>query len=92
MQVFTAITALCGIIALSNVNINVVHAEIQFFTADILDPGLGQLKYATYTNTLICGSLFLLTCAGTILHKAIALVVSIVSKDLNTMVLSIVVG
>ncbi len=87
MQVFAAITALCGIIALSKVNITLVHAEIE-----VVNDRPELLKFAIYTNTLVCGSLFLLTCAGTILHKIIILVVSILTKDQNAMVLSIVVS
>jgi hypothetical protein len=88
MQIFAAITALCGIIALSKVDINLVRAGIEVVTTF---PEL-QKYYSIYTSTLVCGSLFLLTCAGTILHKIIILVVTIVIKDQNTLVLSIVVS
>ena len=87
MQVFAAVTALCGIIALSKVNIDTVHAEIEFVTAS------SELrKYSINTSTLVCGSLFLLTCGGTLLYEIIILIKSIVSKDQNTKVLSIVVS
>ena len=81
------VTALCGIIALSKVNIEYVHAETVAVGAQP-----DQLKYAINTNTLICGSLFLLTSGGTLLYEIIILIKSIVSKDQNTKVLSIVVS
>jgi hypothetical protein len=88
MQTLAAISALqCGIIALSKVNIDLVRAEIEVVATF---PELQ--KYAIYTSTQVCGSLFLLTCAGTLLYEIIILVVSIVSKDQNTKVLSIVVS
>ena len=87
MQVFAAVTALCGIIALSKVNIDTVRAEIEFVTASS-EPQ----KYSINTSTLVCGSLFLLTCGGTLLYEIIILIKSIVSKDQNTKVLSIVVS
>ena len=87
MQVSAAIVALCAIIALSKVDIDFVRAEIQAFSSHP-----GQLKYALYSNTLICGSLFLLTCGGTLLYQIILLIVSFASKDQNTKVLSIVVS
>ncbi len=87
MQILAVITAICGIIALSKVNIDLVRAEIEVVTAR---PEL--VKYAIYTYTLVCGSLFLLTCAGTLLYEIIIVIVSIVSKDRNTKVLSIVVS
>ena len=87
MQIFAGVTALCGIIALSKVNIDLVRAEIE---AIQLYPELG--KYAIYTGTLVCGSLLLLTCGGTLLYEIIILIKSIASKDQNTKVLSIVVS
>ena len=87
MQVFAGVTALCGIIALSKVNIDLVRAEIEAVKAY---PELG--KYAIYTSTLVCGSLFLLICGGTLLYEIIIFVKSIASKDENTKVLSIVVS
>ena len=87
MQVFAVIAALCGIIALSKVNIDAVHAEIE-----VVASRPDQLKYAIFTNTLICGSLLLFTCGGTLLYEIIFLVKSIVSKNQNTKVLSIVVS
>ena len=87
MQVFAVITALCGIIALSKVNIDIVHAEIEGVASHP-----DQLKYAISTNTLVCGSLLLLTCGGTLLYEIILLVKSLVSKNQNTKVLSIVVS
>ena len=76
MQMLAVISALCGIIALSKVNIEVVRVEIEFITSSP-----DQLKYAINTNTLICGSLLLLTCGGTLLYEIILLIMSIVSKN-----------
>ena len=87
MQILAVISALCGIIALSKVNIDAVRGEIEVVTSS---PHL--LKYAINTNTLISGSLLLLTCGGTLLYEIIVLVRSLVSKNQNTKVLSIVVS
>ena len=87
MQVSAAIVALCAIIALSKVDINSIHAEFEIVSSH---PEL--LKYALNSNTLICGSLFLLACGGTLLYQIILLIVSFASKDQNTKVLSIVVS
>ena len=87
MQVFAAIVALCAIIALSKVDIELVRAELE-----IVSSHPDQLKYAIYSNTLICGSLFLLTCGGTLLYQIILLVVWFASKYQNIKVLSIVVS
>ena len=73
MQVFAVIAALCGIIALSKVNIDIVRAEIEVFASHP-----DQLKYAINTNTLICSSLLLFTCGGTLLYEIILLIKSIV--------------
>ena len=89
MQIFAGVTALCGIIALSKVNIDEVHAEIEAIRGYSL---LGRKYPAILTSTLVCGSLFLLTCGGTLLYEIIILIKSIVSKDQNTKVLSIVVS
>ena len=83
MQIFAAVTALCGIVALSKVNIEATHPAVIVTS---------HLKYAIDTNTLICGSLFLLTSGGTLLYEIIILIKCIVSKDQNTKVLSIVVS
>ena len=90
MQIFAGVTALCGIIALSKVNIDEVHAEIVAVKA-YSELGLGNYP-AILTSTLVCGSLFLLTCGCTLLYEIIILIKSIVSKDQNTKVLSIVVS
>ena len=84
MQIFAAVTALCGIVALSKVEIESGHAAV------IVTPNL--LKIDINTNTLICGSLFLLTSGVTLLYEIIILIKCIVSKDQNTKVLSIVVS
>ena len=87
IQIFAAVLALCAIVALSKVNIDNVRAEAQ-----VLSSHPDFLKYAIHTNTLICGLLFLLTCGGTLLYEIIILVKSLVSKNQNTKVLSIVVS
>ena len=87
MQVSAAIVALCAIIALSKVDIERVRMQLE-----ALSSHPNQLKYAIDSNTLICGSLFLLTCGGTLLYQIILLIVSFASKDQNTKVLSIVVS
>ena len=82
MQVFAALTALCGAISISKVEFRSIEYEAKY-----IQRNPGQWEIAINFNTLICCVILLLASGGSLITEIILLIVSVVKKSSKVIVI-----
>ena len=77
MQVFAALAAMCGAIAISKVDFEYMQYEIEYLYTQGYN---SEWEFAINFNTLICCVFLLLASGGTLLVEIILLIVLVVKK------------
>ena len=83
MQVFVALTALCGIIAISKVEFRYIEDEVKYTIQLTPDNWENAINF----NTLICCVLLLLASGGTLITEIILFILSVVKKSSKVVVI-----